>query len=250
MNPDNLFPEQNNRPEPAAPPRTPAGLRHKFEQGEIRTNIDSFRLETTVPDQNASAGAKSEYLNQISSNDAKRRMLSGKWLILAIAAVVLLVAVAVVSILSGGNQVKNASGEVLGQRIINLQELVTYGKANDVNGANVTRTLAELNLVLLSRVNDLTPLYNTDGKTSFTKPSEKIAAEFSNAQLISKLDQAKSNSNLNSVFVDVLRQSLNETTSLINQLYSQSQNQNLKEALKQTYENLQEIENRLAASAS
>jgi hypothetical protein len=246
MNPNSLFP-QSDKPGQNEPPKTPLALRRKFDKEQVRLNIDNYKIEEIAPVQDADAIRKEQYLEKISAGNAKSKLLSGKLLVLASIAVVMLVAVAIGSILSGGNQVKNASGEVLGQRIINLQSLIKYGSDNKVSGSNVTKVMAETSLVLLSRINDLSPYYNSaDGKTnSFTTPSEEIIAQYSTTQLTEKLDKAKSNANLNSVYTESLKSSISEMESLVESLYNDSETADLKTALKKTYDNLAELSSRL-----
>lgn len=252
MEPRDLFPQPNSNPAHPETPKTPAALRRKFEAEATRPKIDNSRIEMYAPIAEAPAPIKEDYLNKISASPAKPSLFSGKLLILISLIAVMIVGVAIAGIMSGGNKIKNASGEVLGQRMINLRELVTYGRDNGVSGSEVNRVMDETDLVLLSRTNDLTPYYaSKDGKTNtFTAPTQEVAAAYSLDTTKAELDKAKSNSNLSSVYVETLREALAETEDLIQKLYAGSQSQDLKSALEQTYIDFTALSNRLPASGS
>lgn len=252
MEPHDLFPQPNPNPAHPATPKTPAALRRKFEAEAIKPNVDNSHVEMYAPIAETPAPIKEEYLDKISAKPAKPALFSGKFLILIAAVVVMFVGVAIAAIASGGNKVKNASGEVLGQRMINLRTLLDYGTENGVSGSDITQVMNELDLVLLSRTNDLSPLYlGSDGKTNtFTTPTAEVAATYSLDTVKATLDKAKANSNLNSAYTKAIRDALTETEDLILKLYDNSQSTELKSALQQTYVDFIALGNRLPASSS
>lgn len=245
MEPKDLFPQPNANPAHAESPKTPDALRRKFERESIQLDVDNYKVEAIAPIRNASPVDKENYLEKISTKDKKSSLFSGKLLILMAVAVILLVIVAAGIILSGGKKVKNASGEALGQRIINLQELVDYGQSNRVSGTEVNKVMSEMNVVLLSRVNDLTPLYATNEKTGFSNPGQEIANQYSNATILTKLDEAKANSSLDDIYTESLLESMQDTESMLKSLYDQSESKYLKASLKKTYDDMQELISRL-----
>ncbi len=252
MEPHNLFPQPNPNPAHPETPKTPMALRRKFEAEAIKPTVDNSRIEMYAPVAEAPAPIKEDYLNKISAKPTKPALFSGKFLILIAAVVVMFVGVAIAAIASGGNKVKNASGEVLGQRMINLRELIAYGEKNGVSGSEVTRVMNELDLILLSRSSELSPLYaSSDGKTNtFVTPTPEVAAAYSLTTVTADLDKAKANSNLNSTYTEAMREALLETEDLIKKLYDGSQSPDLKSALEQTYIDLVSLSNRLPSSST
>jgi hypothetical protein len=191
---------------------------------------------------------KSAYLDQIAAPPPKRNLFSRKIiLILGGAIVAVFGAVAVIALINSG-QTSNVSGEVLGQRLINLQSLLAYGQKNNAAGSNVNRVIAETNLVVISRVNDLDKFYSTSDKSTFRTPGEKVAAQYSDAQLIAKLDEAKANANLEPVLAAALENYLLEIGQYISTLRQDSNNQELRAALEKTYQNFAELRNRLTTN--
>lgn len=252
MEPQDLFPQPNPNPAHPETPKTPMALRRKFQAQAIKPDVDNSHVEMYAPIAEAPAPLKEEYLNKISATPEKPKLFSVKLLVLMVGIVFMIVLVAAAGIMSGGNKVKNASGEVLGQRIINIRELLDYGKNNGVGGSEVNRVMSEANLVLSSRSSELAPFYTAkDGKTNtFLTPSPEIAASYSLDAVKSELDQAKSNSNLNSAYTEALRKELSETETLVEKLYNNSQSEDLKAVLNQTYIDLAVLSSRLPASPS
>lgn len=252
MEPQNLFPQPNPNPAHPETPKTPNALRRKFQAESIKPDVDNIHVEMYAPIDAAPAPMKEDYLNKISATPTKPKLFSGKLLILAAAIVVMFVAVVAAAIASGGNKVQNASGEVLGQRIINLRDLTAYGRNNGVSGSEVNRVMDELDLVLASRTNDLTGYYlGRDGKTNtFTTPTQEVAAAYSLDTVKADLDKAKANSNLNNTYLEALRTQLADTETLIEKLYDTSQSQELKAALNQTYVDLTALSDRLPKQAA
>ena len=252
MEPQDLFPQPNPNPAHHEVPKTPLALQRKFRAAEVKPSVDNSHVEMYAPVAEAPASLKEEYLDEISAKPVKPKLFSGKLLILMVGVAFILVLVAIAGIMSGGNKIKNASGEVLGQRIINLRGLLDYGRNNGVGGSEVNRVMSEAGLILASRSNELTPYYaSKDGKTNtFSTPSPEIAASYSLETTTSELDQAKTNSNLNSAYLEALRKELSETETLIEKLYNDSQSEELKAVLSQTYIDLSALSNRLPGGSN
>ncbi len=184
------------------------------------------------------------YLDQISTASSKSHFFSKKMLvILGVAGLALIIAIIIIVV--SGSRVKNASGAVLAQRILNLQKLIDYGDQNQLSSSDLTNVSAELNLVLLSSTNDLSKVY---GAENFTQPDKELTAEYSDASTIAELDKAKASANLDTAFRDTLSNSIDDTESYINTLYQESKNQATRTTLATTYANLAELKSRLSES--
>lgn len=246
-----MFPKQPGNDEPPkrsvfdAPNLTESIMRKKFAKKDAHANVDNSATITVAPDADAGAEAKIDYLEQISQHDQKTKFFSGKILLLFGICILALFSVAILGIINGGSKVKNASGEALGQQMLNLQTLVDYGGKNGLKDSKTNKVVSEANLVLLSRINRLSELYGSDKKTGFSNPSETIAAQYSIDDETAELDTAKSVSNLDSVYKTTLSEQLADTTSLLQELYNKSSSEDLKTELSQTYIDLTALESRL-----
>lgn len=249
MNPNDsgMFPKQN--PQGTTDPdmfNHGPNIKHQYTNDRIKPQIDDKPI-TVAPSEDANATAKHNYLDEISPKQPGNKLFSKKFIIILAALAVVLVIVAVIALMSGGNRVKNASGEALGQRMLNLQELVKYANSNHITDSQTVRTNSETSLVLLSSISSLTKAYGEGDKSGFANPSKEIVAQYSNADTISKLDSAKANSNLNPAYATALKEQLAETSSMIQSLYDNSKSDDIRTALAATYKDFQELIARLPA---
>ena len=74
---------------------------------------------------------------------------------------------------------------------------------------------------------------------------EEIAAQYSIDDVISKLDSAKANSNLDSAYASALETQLDDTMKMLENLYDNSQSEDVKTALSATYSDFAMLKSRL-----
>ena len=250
MNPNDsgMFPKQNPQEDATDPGLFNHGpnIKHQYTNDRIKPQIDDKPI-TVAPSEDANATAKHNYLNEISPQQSGSKLFSKKFLIIIGVLVFALIIVAIIAVMSGGNRVKDASGEALGQRMLNLQELVKYADSNGVTDAQTMRTNAETNLILLSSISSLTKVYGESDKAGFSKPSTEIAAQYTNTETVAELDSAKANSNLNTAYSTALKEQLTDTSSMVQKLYDNSKSDDVRTALAATYSDLQELISRLPA---
>ena len=245
MKQEDISPNRVNRDND--PTRTNVVLRHKFEAEDPMTNVHiDTEPEMIAPLEDAAPRVKEAYLEKIAEKKKRSSPLSGKLvIILGSLFAVLVLAEIFADVIGGSSKVKNASGEALGQRMANLQTLVKYGVTNRVSDSKTNKVISEANLILLSRTNELAEVYATDAKTGFSSPSEEIAAQYSIDDVISKLDSAKANSNLDSAYASALETQLDDTMKMLENLYDNSQSEDVKTALSATYSDFAMLKSRL-----
>ncbi|MCL2037700.1 hypothetical protein FWG95_01700 [Candidatus Saccharibacteria bacterium] len=198
---------------------------------------DTSETAPANPSPAPAANSAADYLNQIApQKSGGSKFFSGKVIIiggvLAFASLATIIAVAVTSNIS---QAPQQAAIAVGTELTNLQTLINYGK-NNIKTSSTVRSIAETNLITLSRRNDLGRIFTlADEKNPPGTPG-----------FIAKLDSAKASSNIESVYAETLKAQLDATYTALNDLDQQVTITSQKDALTKAKNDIKELYRRLA----
>ncbi|MCL2281017.1 hypothetical protein FWC31_04040 [Candidatus Saccharibacteria bacterium] len=180
------------------------------------------------------------YLDAISnSQPIKNRFLSGKILAVLIGALIILTLIIIGVISNNMRQTAQDKVVSLNSKLSDLQSVVRYGQSNLPNNSEIIKVVAETNLIILSRQNELAEIYTLSDDTTPAANGESITAD---------LDDAKARGNLDSVYVTVLRDQLLSVCNQLEILYDSAKTNTQKITLAKAYADFQELANRLPTS--
>ncbi|MDR3125905.1 MAG: hypothetical protein LBU20_02440 [Candidatus Nomurabacteria bacterium] len=161
-----------------------------------------------------------EYLNQIAPQKTSPMGFLNKK-VLAIAAAVVLVVIIIVAILASSKPAATPSSQILGYRIIGLNELVTFGQNSTINDSGLRKALAETKIIALSeqyQISTYLTLPKTDSKTP-------VPADESVASDLTALNKAVSSGNFNKHYADALISQIEKIKTSLGEIRSQSESQ-------------------------
>ncbi|MCL2173963.1 hypothetical protein FWH58_01530 [Candidatus Saccharibacteria bacterium] len=184
------------------------------------------------------------YLDSIAAQPVKTRFLSGKMLVVAIGAAIVLVLVVVIAIIaSSARQGTAGDFQTLAVRLDNLQTILKYGQSNPLRNTVTTKVVAETNVIVASRRSELEKIYTWPEITSVTdcQPSETDCL----SPVIAELDEARARGNLDDAYVAALRDQLLAVCSQLEILYGSAKTDAEKAVLSQAYTDFQELADRL-----
>jgi len=183
------------------------------------------------------------YLDAISDHTpTKTPFLSGKMLKLVIGVAAALVLVLIISaVVNNFSRARSAEITKLGTKLDNLQGVLQYGQSNLMNNNGTTKITVEIDLVAASRRNELSEIYAISDASS-------SSVNIHNLPIVDELDAAKARGNLDNAYFTALREHLVDACSQLNILYDAAKTDAQRTVLTKTYNEFQELANRLPIS--
>lgn len=123
-----------------------------------------------------------------------------------------------------------------------LEDILKDGKKN-ASSDKLKKITSEASLLLAG---DMTAISGAVPKSK-AKPSKTVAASEDSAASIARLKDAKINATYNSAYESELTTKLEASSALIHELYNETRNKSLKEALNTTNKHLGQVQKDLAA---
>jgi len=166
---------------------------------------------------------------------------SGQMLLILVA---LLVAVLLGVVLVVANQDKSGPlSQRLTYRLDALQDILKDGKKN-ANSDKLRKITSEASILL---VGDTTAVESTVPKVKGKKPAAVVDAEDSKPSL-ERLKEAKINGTYDNAYTSELTTKLESTSALTRELYDESHNKKLREALNVMHQHLAQLQKDLASN--
>jgi hypothetical protein len=167
------------------------------------------------------SGNSLEYLNQISSPKSPRAGFLNKKVLIIVGALALVLTI-VIAVLLNQKPTATPSGQVLGYRLIGLNELVTFGGTSSISDSGLSKALAETRVVTLSeqyQISTYISLPATDSKTP-------VPSDESVAQTVSTLSKAVASGSFNRKYADALIDQIKRVEASLSEIRAESTAQN------------------------
>ena len=236
LTPDPLNNQQPGQPPPAQPLAPPTNPTYQVPQQPTMT---------ASPANPQSVVSNADYLDQIATRPkARSPLLTGK-MPFALGGLVVAIILFIIMAAAGGGGGAGQSTGILSVRLGNLQTILDYGEANNIN-STTRKTMTETRLVLASHKFELSQIYA--GDSNFVQPSESVIATESNEGVIASLDQAKATGNLNSAFVNALNSEIESVKQILNTLSAKTRDDNARQSIDSAYSDLTTLAGRLTGN--
>lgn len=179
-----------------------------------------------------------DYLDQIAPNTPQHNGLFDKRPIIfaGIAAVVLLIIILLISTLSGGTK----PTEQLAARLTITAETVDTATGN-IKGSKLRALNSNLKIYLTNTIRDIEPILKKND-VNINKLDKKVLAKESNANMLSRLEDARLNAIYDRTYAREMSYQLDITLSLMRQIYNSTSSSSLKTFLDSAFTNLEPIQ--------
>ena len=183
----------------------------------------------------------SQYLEEISAQNRPKKQSffsSGKIFLFGGLALALVVTLIIAAIMNSARPSSAQFAIDVGTEITNLQTLIEYGKSNNVSSANSVKAMSETSLAIISRQNDLAEHFTLTEE-------EKNKEEASEPEFVGELDSAKSVGNLETEYLQKLKDQLNSVYIKLNELNNQVKSAEQQAAVTNTINDIKELYTRI-----
>lgn len=188
------------------------------------------------------------YLDQIATKPQRKLDMFRKKPILTGLLLGFFIITVVLLIISGIVASRGHSLEYLAARLVSTEEITTDATSK-IKSSKLKALNSSLNSYLTNAIRDVTPILK-DENINIDKLDKKITAAESNTEILAKLEDARLNAVYDRTYASEMAYQLDTILTLSTEVYNNSNNDDLKTALRTIYSNLNDIQKQLADYSS